>query len=357
MDASHKTILVTGGAGFIGGCYVRQQTRSTDVFIVNLDRLTYAGNLESLAAVPADRHRFVHGDICDLDLVGELLRQHQPQAVVHFAAESHVDRSIDGPLAFVQTNVMGTATLLEAVRQYWGGLPRADRERFRFHHVSTDEVYGSPGDTGFFTETTAYAPRSPYSASKAGSDHLVRAYHETYGLPTLITNCSNNYGPYQFPEKLIPLVTLNALEGRELPVYGTGGNVRDWLFVEDHVDAIQRVLEHGRVGETYNIGGAAERTNLEIVRHICRIIDTVRPPRDGAATENLIRFVTDRPGHDHRYAIDFSKIRDELGWSPTMTLEAGLRQTVEWYLHHGDWVRRVQSGEYRRERLGLEAAR
>ena len=357
MDASHKTILVTGGAGFIGGCYVRQQTRSADAFIVNLDRLTYAGNLESLAAVPADRHHFVHGDICDLDLVGELLRQHQPQAVVHFAAESHVDRSIDGPLAFVQTNVMGTATLLEAVRQYWGGLPPTERERFRFHHVSTDEVYGSLGDTGFFTETTAYAPRSPYSASKAGSDHLVRAYHETYGLPTLITNCSNNYGPYQFPEKLIPLMTLNALEGRELPVYGNGGNVRDWLFVEDHVAALQRVLEHGRVGETYNIGGDAEQTNLEIVRHICRIIDTVRPPRDGAATENLIRFVTDRPGHDHRYAIDFSKIRDELGWSPKMTLEAGLRQTVEWYLHHGDWVRRVQSGEYRRERLGLEATR
>jgi dTDP-glucose 4,6-dehydratase len=357
MDASKKTILVTGGAGFIGGCYVRQQTRSADVFIVNLDRLTYAGNLESLAEVPADRHRFVHGDICDLDRVGELLREHKPQAVVHFAAESHVDRSIDGPLAFVQTNVMGTATLLEAVRQYWVGLPKPDRERFRFHHVSTDEVYGSLGDTGSFTETTPYAPRSPYSASKAGSDHLVRAYHETYGLPTLITNCSNNYGPYQFPEKLIPLMTLNALEGRELPVYGNGGNVRDWLFVEDHVDAIQRVLERGRVGETYNIGGAAEYTNLDIVRQVCRIIDELRPPRDGTATEKLIRFVTDRPGHDHRYSIDFSKIRDELGWSPRMTLEAGLRQTVAWYLDHDDWVRRVQSGEYRRERLGLEATR
>lgn len=357
MAASQKTILVTGGAGFIGGCYVRQQTRSPDIVIVNLDRLTYAGNLESLAAVPADRHHFVHGDIRDLELVAELLARHQPQAVVHFAAESHVDRSIDGPLAFVQTNVLGTATLLEAVRRYWASLAKAERERFRFHHVSTDEVFGSLGDTGFFTETTPYRPRSPYSASKAGADHLVRAYHETYGLPTLITNCSNNYGPYQFPEKLIPLMTLNALEGRELPVYGDGRNIRDWLFVEDHIEALQLVLARGQVGETYNIGGDAEQTNLDIVRKLCCIVDMMRPPRNGAATENLIRFVRDRPGHDHRYAIDFSKIRKDLGWSPRTTLEVGLRRTVEWYLRHDEWVRRVQSGEYRRERLGLGVAR
>ena len=355
MTASQKTILVTGGAGFIGGCYVRQKTRSDNVLIINLDRLTYAGNLESLATVPADRHRFVHGDICDRELTGKLLSEYQPYAVIHFAAETHVDRSIDRPLAFVQTNVLGTASLLEAVRQYWATLPKPDREKFRFLHVSTDEVFGSLGETGFFTEATPYAPRSPYSASKAGSDHLVRAFHETYGLPTLITNCSNNYGPYQFPEKLIPLMTLNALQGRVLPIYGNGRNVRDWLFVEDHIDAIQLVLDRGQPGETYTIGGDAEQTNLDIVKSLCRIIDTIRPPRDGIATESMIRFVTDRPGHDHRYAIDFSKIRRELGWSPTMSLEAGLRHTVDWYLHHSDWVRRVQSGEYRRERLGLEA--
>jgi len=348
-----RSILVTGGAGFIGGCYIRHLTRSPDCLIVNLDRLTYAGNLDSLRSVPASQHRFVQGDICDLELVLELLNQHQPQAVVHFAAESHVDRSIDGPLAFVQTNVLGTATLLEAARRYWSGLDGDARDSFRFHHVSTDEVFGSLGPTGLFTETTPYAPRSPYSASKAGSDHLVRAFHETYRLPVVITNCSNNYGPYQFPEKLIPLITLNALEGRELPVYGNGGNVRDWLFVEDHVEALDLVLRRGRVGETYNIGGNAEQTNLEIVRKICQLVDAIQGATDQASAVLLIRFVADRPGHDQRYAIDFSKLRDELGWAPRMTLETGLRQTVQWYADQREWVGRVQSGAYRRERLGL----
>lgn len=350
------TILVTGGAGFIGGCFVRQVCRQPGRRVVNLDKLTYAGNLDSLADVPEDRHVFVQGDICDYEHVAALLAEHQPSAVIHFAAESHVDRSIDGPLAFVQTNVMGTASLLEAVRRYWTALPSPRREQFRFHHVSTDEVFGSLGETGFFTETTPYAPRSPYSASKAGSDHLVRAYHETYGLPTLITNCSNNYGPYQFPEKLIPLVTLNAAEGRELPVYGDGRNVRDWLYVEDHVDALLTVLERGRLGETYNVGGDSERTNIEIVRSICDLVDELQPAADGRSAHNLIRFVKDRPGHDHRYAIDFSKIETELGWRPRMSFADGLRYTVEWYLSQREWVSRVQSGDYRRERLGLSAA-
>ncbi|MDZ4687679.1 MAG: dTDP-glucose 4,6-dehydratase [Planctomycetaceae bacterium] len=351
-----ETILVTGGAGFIGGCFVRQVCQRPGPRVVNLDKLTYAGNLDSLAEVSADRLKFVRGDICDFDLVAALLAEHQPRAVIHFAAESHVDRSIDSPLAFVQTNVLGTATLLEAVRRYWVALPSSEVKTFRFHHVSTDEVFGSLGDTGAFTETTPYAPRSPYSASKAGSDHLVRAYHETYRLPTLITNCSNNYGPYQFPEKLIPLVTLNALEGRELPVYGDGKNVRDWLFVEDHVDAILTVLERGRLGETYNIGGDSERTNIEIVRCICDLVDELHPSKDGRSAHELIRFVKDRPGHDHRYAIDFSKIEAELGWRPKTSFSDGMRQTVKWYLTHREWVGRVQSGDYRRERLGLSAA-
>ena len=351
-----ETILVTGGAGFIGGCYVRQVAAAGGRRIINLDKLTYAGNPDSLADVSADRHELVEGDICDYPLIARLLAEYQPVAVVHFAAESHVDRSIDGPLAFVQTNVMGTATLLEAVRKYWTALPSQQREAFRFHHVSTDEVFGSLGETGFFTELTPYAPRSPYSASKAGSDHLVRAYHETYGLPILITNCSNNYGPYQFPEKLIPLVTLNAVEGRDLPVYGDGKNVRDWLFVEDHVDALLTVLERGRVGETYNVGGDSERTNIEIVRNICDLVDELHPSDSGRSAHDLIRFVTDRPGHDHRYAIDFSKLNSELGWRPKMTFADGLRRTVEWYLDQREWVSRVQTGDYRRERLGLTNA-
>jgi dTDP-glucose 4,6-dehydratase len=349
------TILVTGGAGFIGGCFVRQVCRTPGPRVVNLDKLTYAGNLDSLADVPKDRHQFVRGDICDFELVTALLAEYRPRAVIHFAAESHVDRSIDNPLSFVQTNVIGTATLLEAARRYWSTLPTSAAEAFRFHHVSTDEVFGSLGATGYFTESTPYAPRSPYSASKAGSDHLVRAYHETFRLPTLITNCSNNYGPYQFPEKLIPLVTLNALEGRELPVYGDGKNVRDWLFVEDHVDALLMVLERGRLGETYNIGGDSERTNLDIVHCLCDLVDELHPSRDGRSTRDLIRFVADRPGHDHRYAIDFSKIQSELGWRPKTSFDEGLRQTVAWYLAHQAWVGRVQSGDYRRERLGLSA--
>jgi len=351
-----QTILVTGGAGFIGGCYVRQVCRQAGPQIVNLDRLTYAGNLESLAEVPSLRHTFVQGDVGDFDRVSALLAEHQPRAVVHFAAESHVDRSIDGPLAFVQTNVLGTATLLEAVRRYWLTLPKSEQDSFRFHHISTDEVFGSLGETGSFTESTPYAPRSPYAASKAGSDHLVRAYFETYGLPVLVTNCSNNYGPYQFPEKLIPLVTLNAIEGREIPVYGDGKNIRDWLYVEDHVDALRLVLERGRPGETYNIGGNSERTNLDIVRTICELVDELYPSSQGCRTQDLIRFVADRPGHDHRYAIDFSKIRQELGWQPKTSFGDGLRKTIEWYLEHRLWVSRIQSGDYRRERLGLSQA-
>jgi dTDP-glucose 4,6-dehydratase len=343
-----STILVTGGAGFIGSCFVRQTCRHPGRRIVNLDKLTYAGNLDSLAEVPPSQHEFVLGDICDFDIVYRLLCVHRPQALIHFAAESHVDRSIDGPLAFVQTNVIGTATLLEAARRYWNTLSSPQREAFRFHHVSTDEVFGSLGPEGYFTETTPYAPRSPYSASKAGSDH-----HETYGLPTLITNCSNNYGPYQFPEKLIPLVTLNAIEGRELPVYGDGKNVRDWLFVDDHVEALLMVLERGRVGETYNIGGASERTNIEIVHSICELVDELHPAANGKSARELIRFVKDRPGHDRRYAIDFAKIELELEWRPRRSFADGLRHTVEWYLKHRGWVSRVQTGDYRRERLGL----
>lgn len=347
-----QTILVTGGAGFIGGCFVRRAVERGDVRIVNLDRLTYAGNPDSL---PADSplHQLVPGDIGDRGLVRELLATHQPVAVVNFAAESHVDRSIDGPLTFVETNVLGTCRMLEEVRTWYAGLTGTAREEFRFLHVSTDEVYGSLGATGLFTEETSYSPNSPYSASKAASDHFVRAYHHTYGLPVLITNCSNNYGPYQFPEKLIPLMILNALEGRPLPVYGDGLNVRDWLYVEDHCAAIETVLAHGRVGECYNVGGNNEQTNIGIVRQVCALVDKLRPGLPHAPCESLITYVRDRPGHDRRYAIDATKIHRELGWTPQQDFASGLEQTVRWYLENPVWVERVQSGKYRRERLGL----
>jgi dTDP-glucose 4,6-dehydratase len=341
------TILVTGGAGFIGSNFVLQWIARERTPVVNLDKLTYAGNLRSLASLEQDpRHVFVRGDIGERALVDALLKEHRPRAIVHLAAESHVDRSIHAPASFIETNVVGTFNLLEAARGYWSQLPEAGRSAFRFLHVSTDEVYGSLGaDDPAFCESTAYAPNSPYAASKAGSDHLVRAYHHTYGLPTVTTNCSNNYGPFQFPEKLIPLTIQNALEGKPLPVYGDGLNVRDWLFVADHCEAIRTALARGRPGETYNIGGNAERPNIEVVRAICAILDELRPR--AAAHEGLIAFVTDRPGHDRRYAIDAAKVKHELGWAPRHRFEEGLRQTVEWYLAHRDWVDSVTSGDYR----------
>lgn len=345
------TLLVTGGAGFIGGCFVRQLVAQGNHRVVNLDLLTYAGNLDSIPPAEGDKHTFVKGDILDRKLVDSLLAQHRPSGIVHFAAESHVDRSIDGPAAFVQTNVVGTCNLLDAALAYYRGLNDADKSRFRFLHVSTDEVYGSLGPTGKFTETTPYAPNSPYSASKASSDMFVRAYRETYGLPVLITNCSNNYGPYQFPEKLIPLMILNTVERKPLPVYGDGQNVRDWLFVEDHCRAIATVLDKGRLGHTYNIGGDSERSNIHIVHSICDLVDEFLG-RDAGSSRQLIRFVQDRPGHDRRYAIDASKIQNELGWKPSVVLEEGLRKTVAWYLQEKSWVERVSSGAYRRERLG-----
>jgi dTDP-glucose 4,6-dehydratase len=345
-----KTILVTGGAGFIGSCFVRRAVARGDVRIVNLDRLTYAGNPDSLPSAGLC-HELVVGDIGDRALVRRLLEEHQPVAVVNFAAESHVDRSIDGPLTFVETNVLGTCRMLEEVRGWYGGLSAGSREEFRFLHVSTDEVYGSLGATGLFTEETPYSPNSPYSASKAASDHFVRAYHHTYGLPVLITNCSNNYGPYQFPEKLIPLMILNAVEGRPLPVYGDGLNVRDWLYVEDHCAAIETVLARGRIGECYNIGGNNEQTNIAIVRQVCALVDRLRPGT--APRQSQIQYVRDRPGHDRRYAIDASKIARELGWKPQQDFAAGLEQTVRWYLENPVWVERVRTGSYRGERLGL----
>jgi dTDP-glucose 4,6-dehydratase len=340
------TWLVTGGAGFIGGNFVLDAVRS-GVRVVTLDALTYAGNLDTLAPLEGDpNHRFVHGDIGDGALVASLLAEHRPDAVVNFAAESHVDRSIDGPAAFVQTNVVGTLALLEATRDYWRSLEGADKDAFRFLHVSTDEVYGSLGDTGKFTEDTPYAPNSPYSASKAASDHLVRAFHHTFGLPVLTTNCSNNYGPYQFPEKLIPLIIHKALAGEALPVYGDGLNVRDWLYVGDHCSAIRRVLEAGTIGETYNVGGDAERRNIDVVKTICALLDARRPRADGVARETQVTYVKDRPGHDRRYAIDARKIERELGWKPAETFETGIRKTVQWYLSNEEWVRNVQSGDY-----------
>ncbi len=356
--------LVTGGAGFIGANFVQYLRRLQRARVVNLDALTYAGHLESLEPLAEDPdHVFVHGNIGDRELAASLLREHRIRVVVNFAAESHVDRSIDGPAAFVETNVVGTLNFLDAVRAYWQSLPDSERRDFRFLHVSTDEVYGSLGPEGYFSETSPYAPNSPYAASKAASDHLVRAWSHTYGLPTLTTNCSNNYGPYQFPEKLIPLVILNAVEGKPLPVYGDGMNVRDWLYVLDHCEAILTVIEGGRPGETYNIGGRNERTNIEVVRALCACLDELLPvarnpvrPRSERKIrryEELIAMVSDRPGHDRRYAVDAGKIERELGWRPKETFESAIRRTVAWYLENGDWVGKVSSGGYDRGRLGL----
>ncbi|MBU1223941.1 MAG: dTDP-glucose 4,6-dehydratase [Gammaproteobacteria bacterium] len=342
-------ILVTGGAGFIGANFILDWLAASDEAVVNLDKLTYAGNLENLSALRGDaRHVFVQGDIGDRAVVDALLQQYRPRAVINFAAESHVDRSIHGPAEFIETNVVGTFKLLESVRAHWSTLPADEQAAFRFLHVSTDEVYGSlgPADPAF-SETTPYAPNSPYSASKAASDHLVRAYHHTYGLPVLTTNCSNNYGPLQFPEKLVPLVIHNALAGKLLPIYGDGSNVRDWLYVGDHCSAIRRVLEAGRVGETYNIGGCNEKTNIEVVNTLCAILDELHPASPVTPHASLVTFVRDRPGHDRRYAIDATKIERELGWTPAETFETGFRKTVAWYLEHQDWVNHVTSGEYR----------
>ena len=347
-------ILVTGGAGFIGSAVLRQFIGATNHAVVNVDKLTYAGNLESLAgATDSPAYAFEQVDICDFDAVAAVFQRHCPDAVMHLAAESHVDRSIDGPRAFVDTNVVGTYAMLEAARAYWMELEAERRDAFRFHHVSTDEVYGSLGPDGLFTENSPYRPNSPYSASKAAADHLARSWHHTYGFPVVITNCSNNYGPYQFPEKLVPLMILNAIEGKPLPVYGAGDNVRDWLYVEDHAEALRLVLENGRVGETYNIGGKSEKTNIDVVRAICALLDDRLPESPHRPHERLIEFVADRPGHDQRYAIDATKIADELGWRPRQSFESGLGQTIDWYLANGEWCARVRSGAYRGERLGL----
>ena len=354
--SDHRTILVTGGAGFIGSALCRQLIATSRATIVNVDKLTYAANPAALASIEGNpRYRFEKADICDAGAMTRIFAAHRPDAVVHLAAETHVDRSIDGPAVFIQTNVVGTATLLQVALDHWRALDAAAQARFRFHHVSTDEVYGSLGATGRFTETTPYDPRSPYSASKASSDHLVSAWHHTFGLPTVISNCSNNYGPWQFPEKLIPLMILNALEGRALPVYGRGDNVRDWLHVEDHAAALARILAAGRVGEKYNVGGEAERANIDVVRAICALVDAHAPALPTGPRENLITYVADRPGHDKRYAMDASKLARELGWRPKETFESGLAGTVRWYLDNRAWwsgVRKVYGGE----RLGLAPA-
>jgi dTDP-glucose 4,6-dehydratase len=349
-----KRVLVTGGAGFIGSAVVRRLVGEC-YRVVNLDKLTYAGNLDSLRSVEgADNYRFVRGDIADSELVGSLLAEESIEGIMHLAAESHVDRSIDGPMAFVETNVVGTVRLLNAALDYWRGLDGDAKAAFRFHHVSTDEVYGDlPFDEGTFTEETPYAPSSPYSASKAASDHFARAWHETYGLPIVRSNCSNNYGPFHFPEKLIPLIILNALEGRALPVYGKGANVRDWLYVEDHARALEMVLTRGRIGESYNVGGGAERTNLQVVESICDMLDERRPSQSGSRRE-LISFVADRPGHDRRYAIDWTKIESELGWRPAESFDSGLARTVDWYLENSWWWEPIRAGTYAGERLGIE---
>jgi dTDP-glucose 4,6-dehydratase len=350
-------ILITGGAGFIGSALVRHIIGHTGDSVVNVDKLTYAGNLESLAEhAQSNRYAFEQVDICDRAALDRVFSHHRPQAVMHLAAESHVDRSIDGPAAFIETNIVGTYTLLEAARQYWAGLGEEGKAAFRFHHISTDEVYGDlDGPEDLFTETTPYAPSSPYSASKASSDHLVRAWRRTYGLPTLLTNCSNNYGPYHFPEKLIPLVILNALEGKPLPVYGQGNQVRDWLYVEDHARALHQVVTEGKVGETYNVGGHNEKKNIEVVHTICGLLEELAPRKPAGVAQylDLITYVKDRPGHDMRYAIDARKIQRELGWSPRETFESGIRKTVQWYLDNLEWCRHVQDGSYQRERLGM----
>ena len=348
-----KTVLfITGGCGFIGSNLVRHFLLK-GCQVVNLDKLTYAGNRSSLDDMKENpRYSFIHGDICDTELVRSLLIEHRPKAVLHLAAESHVDRSIDSPDEFIQTNIVGTFRLLSSALEYFGTMEGEEKEHFRFLHVSTDEVFGSLGPEGYFTESTPYDPRSPYSASKASSDHLVRAFHHTYGLPVLVTNCSNNYGPFQFPEKLIPLVINSAIRGKDLPIYGDGMNIRDWLYVEDHCEAIRLVLEKGVPGQTYNIGGNSEKTNIEIVRTLCRILDELRPREDGRSYEDQITFVKDRPGHDRRYAIDSTKISRELGWKPKNTFDTGIRSTVEWNLQNQQWVENVLSGKYRMERLG-----
>lgn len=349
-------ILVTGGAGFIGSAVVRHIINNTQDSVINLDKLTYAGNLESLSDIEhSDRYVFEQVDICDREELDRVFAQHQPDAVMHLAAESHVDRSIDGPAAFIETNIIGTYTMLEVARQYWNQLDEERKSAFRFHHISTDEVYGDlDGTDDLFTENTSYSPSSPYSASKASSDHLVRAWLRTYGLPTIVTNCSNNYGPYHFPEKLIPLMILNALEGKQLPVYGNGMQIRDWLYVEDHASALYTVVTKGKIGETYNIGGHNEKANIEVVKTICSLLEELVPnkPQGIAQYQDLITYVTDRPGHDVRYAIDATKIAAELGWKPAETFESGIRKTVEWYLNNEKWWSRVLDGSYSRERLG-----
>lgn len=359
MSGTHgiSTLVVTGGAGFIGSAVVRKLVTETDVMVINVDKLTYAGNLESVEPVShSPRYHFEHLDICDAVGIRRVFERYHPDTIMHLAAESHVDRSIDGPGEFIHTNVFGTYTLLQEALRYWRGLRGAKQEAFRFHHVSTDEVYGSLGESGYFTEDTPYQPNSPYSASKAASDHLVRAWNHTYHLPVVTSNCSNNYGPYQFPEKLIPLMALRAVEGKPLPVYGKGYNIRDWLYVDDHAEALFKVLTRGRVGETYSIGGHEERTNLQVVQSICAILDELRPDSPHVPHESLITFVADRPGHDKRYAIDATKIQRELDWRPRETFESGLRKAVQWYLSNPVWCQRVSHGTYQRERLGLGVA-
>nr|ELR5057347.1 dTDP-glucose 4,6-dehydratase [Providencia rettgeri]ELR5086943.1 dTDP-glucose 4,6-dehydratase [Providencia rettgeri] len=349
-------ILITGGAGFIGSAVVRHIINNTDDSVINIDKLTYAGNLESLNSIcENNRYTFIQADICDAKAITDIFKQHQPDTIMHLAAESHVDRSIDGPSEFIQTNIIGTYILLEAARQYWNQLPADKKAAFRFHHISTDEVYGDlESTTDLFTETTPYAPSSPYSASKASSDHLVRAWQRTYGLPTIVTNCSNNYGPFHYPEKLIPLIILNALEGKSLPVYGNGQQIRDWLYVEDHARALYKVVTEGEIGETYNIGGHNEKANIDVVKTICSILEELAPnkPSNIEHYSDLITYVTDRPGHDLRYAIDATKIKNELNWVPDETFETGLRKTVEWYLNNSEWCKSVQNNKYNRERLG-----
>ena len=352
-----KNILVTGGAGFIGSALVRHLINTTNHNILVVDALTYAGNLSSLISVSnSDRFSFVHGDICDTSKMTSVFSEFRPEIVTHLAAESHVDRSIDGPGAFIQTNLVGTFSMLNGALEYWRGLPKDQQRDFRFHHISTDEVFGALGDDGFFTEETPYDPRSPYSASKAGSDHLVQAWYHTFGLPVVITNCSNNYGPFHFPEKLIPLIIIKGLAGEPLPVYGTGSNVRDWLYVDDHVRALQTVFEAGAVGNSYMVGGNSERTNLEVVHVICDTLDRIRPRTDKLSYREQIKFVADRPGHDFRYAIDATKLQTELGWKPIESFESGMEKTIKWYLENREWWEAIQSGKYQGERLGLKTA-